>query len=258
MPGPLAGKTIVVTRPRAQASELVAGIAASGGQSLIFPLLEISPPADPNPLQQAIGRLTDYQIAVFISPNAVEHTLPAILAQGTWPATLRPAAIGPGTVKALAGYGLANCLAPASRFDSEGLLAEAALQETVIASQKIIIFRGNGGRDLLADTLKERGAQVDCITTYQRSGPPGKFDTLLAAWRHGQLDGMVVSSSEALRYLLDGLDNSGRDFLARTPLFIPHPRIADMAIEHGLQRIIRTEAADAGLLAGLRAYNWHA
>ena len=75
--GPLAGKTIVVTRPRAQAGPLAAAIAAQGGQPLIFPLLEISPAADVQPLADAVARLADYSLAVFISPNAVDYALPA-------------------------------------------------------------------------------------------------------------------------------------------------------------------------------------
>jgi uroporphyrinogen-III synthase len=120
---PLAGKTIVVTRPRAQALPLAEAIGAAGGKPLFFPLLEISPAADPQPLRQAISCLADYTFAVFISPNAVDYAVPAILARGSWPESLTPAAVGPGTVKALAAFGIFGCIAPVERFDSEGLLA---------------------------------------------------------------------------------------------------------------------------------------
>lgn len=256
--GPLAGKTIVVTRPRAQATELAAGIEALGGHALIFPLLEISPPADPHPLQQAIARLADYHLAVFISPNAVDHALVPILAAGQWPAHVQPAAIGPGTVKALARFGIQHCLCPTSRFDSEGLLAEPELAPEQIAGQRVLIFRGNGGRELLADTLRQRGAQVDCVTAYQRHGPSQPISTLRQHWRDRQLHALTLSSSEALRYLIEALDAEGRDFLAATPLFIPHPRIAEQAHALGLTQIIQTEAADAGILSALGAYNWPA
>ena len=82
------------------------------------------------------------------------------------------------------------------------------------------------------------------------------MEGLLTAWRSGQLDALTVSSSEALRHLLDALDAEGRAFLAATPLFIPHPRIADNARALGLTNIIQTEAADAGILTALGAYNW--
>ena len=254
--GPLAGKTIVVTRPQAQAGPLAAAIAAQGGQLLIFPLLEIGPAADPQPLATAVARLADYSLAVFISPNAVAYALPAILARGSWPAGLMPAAVGQGTVRALAAHGVTGCIAPCERFDSEALLALPELG--AVDGKKIAIFRGDGGRELLAETLRARGAEVDCVTCYRRSGPADGVAPLLAAWRAGKLDALTVSSSEGLRYLLDLLDAEGRRYLQETPVFVPHARIAENARALGLSNIILTAAADAGILAGLGAYNWSA
>jgi uroporphyrinogen-III synthase len=256
--GPLAGKTVVVTRPRAQAVPLAEAIAMAGGQPLLFPLLEISPAADPAELQQAAARLADYSLAIFISPNAVDYALPVLLAAGPWPATLRPAAVGPGTVKALAAHGIGNCLLPPERFDSEALLELPELAAARVAGRRIAILRGDGGRELLADTLRQRGAVVDCITCYQRSGPAADGAALLAAWREGRLNALTVSSSEALRYLLDMLNAEGRACLQQTPVFVPHARIAANARALGLNKIILTDAADAGIIAGLVAYNWSA
>lgn len=256
--GPLLGRTIVVTRPQAQAAPLAEAIAADGGTPLLFPLLEIAPVDDPKPLAEAARHLTDYALAVFISPNAVDYALPVLLAGRPWPGGLTPAAVGQGTVKALAVRGVSGCIAPTERFDSEGLLALPELAAERVCGQRVAIFRGDGGRELLADTLRERGATVDCIPCYRRSGPPNGAAPLLVAWRAGQLDAMAVSSSEGLRYLVDLLDGEGRNFLQRTPLFVPHARIAESARTLGLSNIVLTEGADAGLLAGLRAYNWPA
>lgn len=254
--GPLAGRTIVVTRPRAQAAPLAEAIAAAGGTPLIFPLLEISQASDPKPLAEAVARLADYALAIFISPNAVDYALPSILAVGPWPAGLLPAAVGQGTVKALAAHGVNGCVAPTERFDSETLLSLPALAAEKVNGRRIVIFRGDGGRELLADTLRQRGAEVDCVTCYRRSGPAGGAVALLAAWRAGRLDAFTVSSSEGLRYLVDLLDAEGLAFLQRTPVFVPHARIAENARALGLSNILLTDAADAGILAGLRAYNW--
>lgn len=256
--GPLAGKTIVVTRPRAQAAALAAAIEAAGGQALLFPLLEISPAADPAGLDLAVAELKNYRLAVFVSPNAVAYALPVILAAGPWPAGLTPAAVGPGTVKALAERGIHGCLVPARRFDSEGLLELPELAASRVAGQRVAIFRGDGGRELLAETLRQRGAQVDCLTCYRRSGPPLDSADLLAAWRSGRLAGLTVSSSEGLRHLLDLLDAEGRALLQHTPVFVPHARIAETARALGLDKIILTDAADTGIIAGLGAYNWSA
>ncbi|MCG2578552.1 uroporphyrinogen-III synthase [Dechloromonas sp. XY25] len=256
MSGPLAGRTVVVTRPQAQAAPLAEAIAADGGVPLVFPLLEIAPAADPQPLLEAAARLGEYALAVFVSPNAVDHALPVLLAPGPWPVALQPAAVGPGTVKALAERGVAGCIAPTERFDSEALLALPELAAERMTGRRVAIFRGDGGRELLADTLRERGATVDCIACYRRSGPSAGVAPLLAAWREGRLDALTVSSSEGLRHLVDLLDGEGRTFLQQTPLFVPHARIAEIARTLGLSNIILTDAADAGLLAGLRAYNW--
>ena len=256
--GPLAGKTIVVTRPRAQAGPLAEAIAALGGEPLIFPLLEIASATDPQPLATAVARLADYSLAVFISPNAVDYSLPAILARGPWPAGLQPAAVGQGTVKALAAHGIAGCVAPRERFDSEALLELPELAAGRVVGKRVAIFRGDGGRELLAETLRARGAEVDCITCYRRSGPADGVAPLLAAWRAGKLDALTVSSSEGLRYLVDLLDAEGHAWLQKTPVFVPHARIAENAQALGLSNIILTAAADAGILAGLGAYNWSA
>ncbi|MBS1140641.1 MAG: uroporphyrinogen-III synthase [Proteobacteria bacterium] len=256
--GPLAGRTIVVTRPLAQAAPLAEAIAAAGGKPLIFPLLEISAAIDPQPLHNALAQLAEYSLAIFISPNAADFALPGILAGGPWPETLTPAAVGQGTVKVLAEYGIAGCVAPTERFDSEALLELPALAAERVSGKRVAIFRGDGGRELLADTLRERGATVDCVTCYRRSGPSDGMAPLMAAWRNGQLDALTISSSEGLRYLVGLLDTEGREFLQKTPIFVPHARIAENARALGLSNIILTEAADAGILAGLRAYNWPA
>jgi uroporphyrinogen-III synthase len=256
--GPLAGRCIVVTRPRAQAAPLAEAIAAAGGTPLIFPLLEISPADDPQQLAEAITRLPDYALAVFISPNAVDYAVPAILARGSWPASLTPAAVGQGSVKALTAHGVTGCVAPTERFDSEALLALPELATAAVKGKRVAIFRGDGGRELLAETLRRRGATVDCITCYRRSGPAAGVAPLLATWRSGRLDALAVSSSEGLRHLLDLLDAEGRGFLQKTPLFVPHARIAETARALGLSNIILSGAADAGIMAALLAYNWSA
>ena len=87
-------------------------------------------------------------------------------------------------------------------------------------------------------------------------GPADGVAPLLAAWRAGKLDALTVSSSEGLRYLVDLLDAEGRAWLQKTPVFVPHARIAENARALGLSNIILTDAADAGIVAGLRAYNW--
>ena len=256
MSGPLAGRSVVVTRPLAQAGDLAALIAAAGGDAVVFPLLEINVAADPAPLVAAAAMLHDFTLAIFISPNAVDYSVPTLLQRGPWPAGLTPAAVGQGTVRALAACGIHGTVAPTERFDSEALLALPELQAERVAGRRLAIFRGDGGRELLAETLRERGAQVDCISCYARSAPAAGAGALLKRWHDGRLDALTVSSSEGLRYLVDMLDAEGRALLAKTPVFVPHARIAENAAALGLNKVILTGPADAGIIEGLCTYNW--
>ena len=138
-----------------------------------------------------------------------------------------------------------------------GTIAALALPELAaekVCGQRVVIFRGDGGRELLTDVLRERGASVERVTCYHRSGPRDGFAPLEAAWARGALDGIVVSSSEALDYLLSGVSPAARARLQDTPLFVPHQRIAEIARQRGLTRIEQTGPADAGLLHGLVTY----
>lgn len=252
---PLHGKRILVTRPAGQAGTLAALIEAQGGEAVIFPLLEIGPADDVTDLQAAAAQLETFSLAVFISPNAVDYSLPTLLAGRTWPASVQTAAIGPGTVAVLAARGIAGTLVPTGRFDSEALLELPALQTERVAGQKVLILRGNGGRELLAETLRERGAEVQCVTCYQRSAP-SDATPLVSLLRNGRLDALTVSSSEGLRHLFALLDAEEQARLRDLPVFVPHARIAEAGTALGLQRLVLTPPADAGIIDGLCHFDW--
>ena len=251
----LQGKRILVTRPADQAGELAQLIAAQGGQAVLFPLLEVSAADDPAPLQQAIAKLDDYAMAIFISPNAVAFALPKILAVRRWPDGLQAAAIGPGTVRQLAAGGIADVISPADRFDSEALLELPAFSAEAVVGETVLILRGNGGRELIAQTLRQRGAEVDAVTCYRRS-PPVDGTPVVSLLRNRQVDALTISSSEGLRNLLALLDTDAFEHLRRLPLFVPHQRIAQVAAELGLQRVVLSAPADAGIIERLCSYNW--
>ena len=257
MNGPLLGRRILVTRPAAQAGVLAQMIAERGGEPVLFPLIEIGPADDDNsaPLDAAIASLDDYAIAVFISPNAVEYSVPRILARRSWPAQLQAAAIGPGTTAQLAILGINEAIAPSARFDSESVLELPAFQRESVAGKRVLILRGNGGRELLADSLRQRGAEVVCVTCYRRSAPVDG-SALVSRLRNNTLDALTISSSEGLRNLLTLLDTDTIERLRRLPLFVPHPRIAEAATESGLSNVVLTAPADAGILESLCSYPW--
>jgi uroporphyrinogen-III synthase len=246
---PLAGLSIVVTRPLDQAGQLTQGIKQAGGDVILFPLLEISPVSDQTQLRRLIACLHEFDLAIFISRNAVLYGMAAIRAAGALPKSLRIATVGQESAHALRKLGVAEVIAPVGRSDSESLLALPELQN--VKGWRIAIFRGDGGRALLGDTLKAHGAQVEYIACYRRSKPMQDINMLLDA----NADALTVTSSEAFAYLWELLDDTSRTRLATVPLFVPHDRIASVAQSFGWHNIIVTAGGDEGLLAGLIAWS---
>ena len=245
---PLAGLNIVVTRPREQAAKLAQRIGQAGGTPLLFPLLDITAVQDSNMLREQISRLAQFDLAIFISPNAVQYGMAAILAAGSLPAGLKLATIGQGSARELREFGIPTVIAPTERSDSEGLLELPELQN--VAGWRVMILRGNGGRELLGDTLKARGATVEYVTCYLRDKPQQDVGALLDT----APDAITITSSEALGYFWQMLDESAQDALRDTPLFVPHARIAELARQQGWRQVQLTGAGDDGLLSALIAW----
>jgi len=161
---------------------------------------------------------------------------------------VRVATVGQGSAKALHEAGIAQVIAPTERFDSEGLLALPELQD--VAGKRVMIFRGDGGRELLGDTLKARGAKLEYAGCYLRSKPELDTGALLAA----KPDAITVTSSEALSHLLEMTDAVQRRVICAIPLFVPHARIAKAAKQQGWHHVVVTESGDDGMLPGLIAW----
>ena len=247
----LAGRSIVITRPVGQAESLCSALAALGAEPLRFPLLTIVPVHDTAALEAMARRLGEFSLAFFVSPNAVNLGLDALLRGGAWPAGLAVATVGKGSEAALAARGFRQVIAPASGFDSESVLALPAFQAPEVAGKRVLILRGDGGRDLLGDTLLARGAEVEYLTCYHRRGPVDDPAPLLERARSGRLDALTLTSSEGLDYLQA---MPGGDALLGVPVFVPHPRIGERARQAGFARVNITAAGDSGLIDGLIAH----
>ena len=244
-PGPLRGLGILVTRPARQAAGFAQKIAALGGAPVIFPAIVILPPQDPNAVQRARAALADHDIAIFVSANAVEYGVPD---SRDWPARLAAFAPGPGTAEALAAAGVADVKIPATTFDSEGLLELPEL--TDVRGKRVLILRGEGGREHLADALRARGAEVDAIACYRRAQPRSDVQGLDDAFRNAAIDVVTITSSEALDNLWSLANESIRAAWRVRPTFAPHPRILARARELGLA-VVATAGGDVGLIVGL-------
>jgi uroporphyrinogen-III synthase len=249
--GPLEGVGVIVTRPARQAAVFAQRIAALGGSPLIWPAIVILPPQDDAQLADVHARLDDYDIAIFVSANAVEYgarTAPP------WPAKLRTYAPGPGTAEALAAAGIADTRIPAKSWDSEGLLELAELND--VAGKRIVIFRGEGGREFLGNSLRLRGAIVDHVPCYRRVAPQAGAEGLVEAMREGRANALTLTSAEGVDNLMAALGAEGRARIATLPTFAAHPRIVERAREHGLLAV-QTPGGDGGLLSGLLEWFGH-
>lgn len=252
---PLKGMGVVVTRPAHQARQLAQLISSAGGEAILFPVLEILDAEDLRPLQALIARLDEFDVAIFISPNAVSKALNLIRAQRQLPPRLLIAAIGKGSRKELENCGITNIIAPEKQFDSEGLLTLPQFQD--MRSKRVVIFRGEGGREMLGDTLIARGAELEYAECYRRCKPAIDTAPLLHRWARGEVHAVTATSGESLHNLFDLLGKPGQQWLKKTPLFAPHERIAQIARGMGLEQVIVTPAGDEGLVTGLSEWAKH-
>jgi uroporphyrinogen-III synthase len=234
---PLAGRGILVTRPREQAAGLSRLIEQAGGRAHLFPAIEIQDLPPP----QALARLQEFDLAIFVSPTAATKVLEQLKA---WPSALRAAAVGAGTRRELERHGVKRVISPQEGADSEALLREPELRQ--VTGKRVVIFRGEDGRALLGDTLREQGAQLEYAACYRRTRPQG-----FKLPPQEETDAITVSSAAGLENLFEMLD---AQFLRATPLFAPHPRIAEAARARGVRQVVTTGTSDEQMLDGLVAY----
>ena len=254
----LTGIGIAITRPIDQAKKLSALITEAGGIPILFPLIEITPLNDYSQFEAVISEIETYDWAIFISSNAVQNGMPRLVKHGI-PTSLKFAAIGPVTASELQSFGVKDVLTPLShvqdgdeskvRFDSESLLALPEM--TNVFSKKILIVRGVGGRDVLAETLKARGAQVTFAECYQRINPQTDCNLLTQLWADKKLHAVVVTSSEAMRHLLDLAGDA--EWLKHVTLCVNHARIAELPLQMGLKVAVADALGDEAMLEKLTA-----
>ena len=228
-----------MTRPAGQAERLASLVSAAGGRPFLFPAIEIERlPERPLP------SLEELDLAVFVSPTAVDCAFERIRH-----ADIALAAVGSGTRRALQALGARRVLAPEDGADSEALLALPELHD--VAGKRILIVRGEGGRELLAETLAARGARTEYLECYRRVLPHGDMAPLIAAWDRGEVDAVTVSSSASLDNLITLL---GVPRLAAKPVFVNHARVAERAREAGISELIVAGSGDEETAEALVAY----
>jgi uroporphyrinogen-III synthase len=245
---PLSGKRILVTRPVDQARNLGTLIRQAGGEPVVFPAIEITDPADTRRLDALIENLHEYDLAIFISPTAVARAFQRI---PVWPHSLQAAAVGQGSARALNNAGVKQVIAPTDGSDSEALLALPEMQR--VSGKRILIFRGEGGRELLADTLRQRGATVEYAECYRRAKPRSDAAALMRQHAAHRFDGVVVTSREGLANF-HALLGGGWERFQSVPFFVPHARIAEESGRLGIQQAIVTSEGDEGCVQAMSRF----
>lgn len=230
---------VIVTRPAAQGQAFVVALQALGVEAVNLPLIGIAPAPDPAAVQAAWHRLPALALVMFVSANAVNRFFAERPPSAPWPALTLAGSTGPGTTAALraAGVPADNLVEPGpdGPFDTDTLWLQLAARPW--AGRRVLVVRGEAGRDWLAAQLREAGAQVDFVAAYCRLAPA--FDGPAAAVLAAALDEPQVhcwhfSSSEAIAHLVAACP--GTDWAPARAL-ATHPRIAQAARRHGFGRV---------------------
>ncbi len=209
--------------------------------------MEILPLPDLEPARRVLARAEEADLLIFISANAVGHAFP--LLPDILPAELAVAAVGQATARALEQVGLAPDLVPEGRFDSEGLLALPQMQQ--MRGKRIIIVRGQGGRETLRKTLEARGAEVSYAELYRRQCAERSSANLVVNWEQ-MVEAVVVTSVAVFDCLWKLLGAKGQALLKETPLVVLSERIARHAGELGCRQVtVTAQANDKAILESL-------
>ena len=248
MPSGLKGQVILNTRPRHQQAELTTLLEQDGARVLSFPVIEIAL-TENDALRQRLNQdLGQYDILLFVSRNAVDGAFQFIdverLATGT-----TFGVIGRATRQALADWieNLDQCLLAGEPYNSEALLEAEALQQ--VAGKRILIFRGQQGRNLLGDELAARGAKVDYCEVYRRELPPCDLSAFNRLVDDGFPTLAILTSNEGMHNLLELVDATAAERLRQIPWLLISERMRESALKlgHNAPIVIAQSASDEGI-----------
>lgn len=245
--------TILVTRPFPAGEALVNCLNARGQVAWFLPLIEFSSGRDLPALPQYLATLSDGDFIFILSPRAIHYAHPIIRQHGlTWPATLNYYAIGRKTALTMQQAIGHPVNYPGQQENSENLIQLPALMQ--IKEKRVLILRGNLGRELLAETLTKRGAKVTLCECYQRCSMTYDGASEGRRWRERKIDTLVVTSGEMLIQLYALFSEIDRkEWLLHCRLVVVSERLAMLARKSGWQKISIADRADNdALLRALR------
>ena len=235
-----------MTRPAMQAEHLCDLLEQAGAVSEVLPVLEVVEHESTESLAR-LRHANAWDIIIFVSRNAVEYALPYLDKTGL-PSI---AAIGRKTAAALRQENIQVEIVPTS-FTTEGLLAMSAMQR--VAGKRILIVRGCGGREKLAELLTGRGATVEYAEVYRRIKPADNAARLQDLLAQKKLDAVTIASGDSLLNLFE-LSGDQQKELLTLPIIVMSERISKLAEQRGFAETdniyVAPEASDEGLLAAL-------
>lgn len=261
----LSGLRILITRPQQQAQKWQQLLQSHGAKTESIPMLAIEPldensGPDYQAIKSVIMDLDHYQHAIFVSQNAAQYGADWI--DRYWPQLptgIKFYAVGSATAQCLEHQGL-DVTAAGGTMNSEALLELPELQR--LDQQKVVIFRGLGGRTLLAESLRQRGASVTYCELYQRLLPADAKPSLELLSRCQTGDVIAVHSGETLLNLCNIIQSLAEEQKLNQaqwqnlPLLVPGNRVAEIAAKQGFSQIITAEnASDRSMLKAL--LHWH-
>ncbi|HEX8587580.1 uroporphyrinogen-III synthase [Pseudomonas sp.] len=245
---------LLLTRPAEESQALAQTLAEIGVHSASMPLLEIEPLPVSETARSIIYDLAAYCAVIVVSKPAARLGLAMLDEVWPQPPMQKWFTVGAATAQILDDYGL-NVFFPDHGDDSEALLHLPQLQQALSGyDPKVLIMRGEDGRELLAERLRERGAVVDYLPLYRRRLPQYPAFALPDTVKAERLNGLVVSSGQGFEHLRE-LAGDAWPTLAQMPLFVPSPRVAEMAHAAGSLTVVDCRGASAAsLLAALREH----
>lgn len=248
----MTGWRLLLTRPADEAATLGSFLAGQGIFSSSLPLLDIVPIAATDTMRQVIQTLERFCAIIVVSKPAARIGVELLERFRPVPPTAKWFSVGAATAQILQSRGL-DVSFPAEGDDSEALLELSRLREAIAQPDaRVLILRGEGGRELLAERLRELGASVEYLELYRRAMPIYPPQVLPQRIQAERLNGLVVSSGQGFEHLHQ-LAGDAWPQLARLPLFVPSPRVAELARAAGAKTVVDCRGASAAaLLTALR------
>ena len=230
----LRGLRVLNTRPAEQAKALSQAIEAAGGQAIECPALVIS--SIEKDWLSSLPELNQVEQAIFVSANAADYCLKELVKkQLPWPDSIRVIAVGQATARTLTNYGIRVDFIPEVA-DSEHLLALEILQ--TVTKKTILLFKGEEGRTLIAETLSARGAKLFIFEVYKRLKPRIDPKHLYSLWHNDAVDIILFTSQQAMQNIFLLFGKEAYDWLCSKPCLVISKRLAKEASLLGIQTII--------------------